>query len=201
MNNIQLDKIVKEVVLKLNDLEIDFALVGGIAVSVRHEPRFTRDIDLAIAVESDEQAEVIIRKLQSEGYPLITLLEQKTTLRLATARLQASSVILDLLFASSGIEKEIVLNAESLEIFPNVFFKVATIGHLIAMKLLAQSEDRPQDSIDLKNLFKVADESQILIAKQAIELIEKRGFNRGRELSKILKETLNKNTGHKKAPQ
>lgn len=27
----------------------DFALVGGIAVSARTEPRFTRDLDLAVA--------------------------------------------------------------------------------------------------------------------------------------------------------
>ena len=30
-----------------------WALLGGLAVSVRAEPRFTRDIDLAVAVESD----------------------------------------------------------------------------------------------------------------------------------------------------
>lgn len=30
-----------------------WAVIGGLAVSVRAEPRFTRDVDLAVAVESD----------------------------------------------------------------------------------------------------------------------------------------------------
>jgi hypothetical protein len=32
------------------DLRVPWALIGGLAVSVRAEPRFTRDIDLAVAV-------------------------------------------------------------------------------------------------------------------------------------------------------
>ena len=34
-----------------------FSLVGGLAVSVRAEVRFTRDVDLAVAVENDAEAE------------------------------------------------------------------------------------------------------------------------------------------------
>lgn len=39
----------------------DFALVGGLAVSVRTEPRFTRDIDLVVAI--DEAREDLQSKL------------------------------------------------------------------------------------------------------------------------------------------
>ena len=34
-----------------------FALVGGLAVSARTKPRFTRDADIAVAVASDTEAE------------------------------------------------------------------------------------------------------------------------------------------------
>ena len=34
-----------------------FALVGGLAVSVRAEPRLTRDADVAVSVDDDEEAE------------------------------------------------------------------------------------------------------------------------------------------------
>jgi hypothetical protein len=37
-----------------------FAVVGGLAVSARAEPRMTRDADLAIAVNSDQEAEQVI---------------------------------------------------------------------------------------------------------------------------------------------
>ena len=36
------------------------ALVGGLAVSARAEPRFTRDVDFAVAVGSDKEAEQLI---------------------------------------------------------------------------------------------------------------------------------------------
>lgn len=36
---------------ELRDRKIRFALVGGLAVSLRAEVRFTRDVDLAIVVK------------------------------------------------------------------------------------------------------------------------------------------------------
>lgn len=40
-----------------------YALVGGFAVLVRCDPRFTRDIDLVVAVTGDEEAEAVVRTL------------------------------------------------------------------------------------------------------------------------------------------
>jgi hypothetical protein len=40
--------------LTVRPADVAVAVVGGIAVSVRAEPRFTRDLDLAVAVENDE---------------------------------------------------------------------------------------------------------------------------------------------------
>jgi hypothetical protein len=45
------------------DLEtagVRFALIGGLAVSARVEPRFTRDLDFAVAVEGDADAEALV---------------------------------------------------------------------------------------------------------------------------------------------
>jgi hypothetical protein len=39
------------------------ALIGGIAVSARTEPRSTRDVDLAVAVGSDAEAEGLLAVL------------------------------------------------------------------------------------------------------------------------------------------
>jgi Nucleotidyl transferase AbiEii toxin, Type IV TA system len=38
-----------------------WALVGGFAVSARAEPRFTRDIDVAVAVADDADGEGLVR--------------------------------------------------------------------------------------------------------------------------------------------
>lgn len=52
------------------------ALVGGLAVSVRTEPRFTRDVDLAVAVGSDEEAERIVAACYGRGKDLVGEVER-----------------------------------------------------------------------------------------------------------------------------
>jgi hypothetical protein len=67
------------------------ALVGGLAVSVQTEPRFTRDADLAVAVGSDAEAEALIAPLRTLGYRLDAVVEQDAVDRLATVRLARST--------------------------------------------------------------------------------------------------------------
>lgn len=111
--------------------------------------------------------------------------------RLATVRLTRSTdgidVIVDLMFASSGIEPEIVAAAESLETTPGLTVPVVTTGHLIALKLLARDDvTRPQDLGDLRALMAAARPGDLAAARQAVGLIEARGFNRERDLIKAL---------------
>lgn len=166
-----------------------WALIGGLAVSARAEPRLTRDVDLAVAVHSDAEAEQVVYTLRQRGYGLVALVEQKSVARLATARLTGpdqSGVLVDLLFASSGIEVEIAERAEPIEILPGLMVPLARIGHLLALKLLARDDrTRPQDADDLRALLEVASPEDLDEARGALQLIETRGFNRGRDLSAL----------------
>jgi predicted nucleotidyltransferase len=165
-----------------------WALIGGLAVSARAEPRTTRDVDLAVAVADDRQAEALIFHLQSRGYATVTVLEQEAAGRLATVRLRPHlegnlDVLVDLLFASSGIEPEIARMAEPLEILQGLSLPVARIGHLIALKLLARDDrQRPQDLDDLRALLKEAGARDLAEAREALRLIAERGYNRGKDL-------------------
>jgi hypothetical protein len=47
--------------------QIGIALVGGLAVSARTEPRFTRDLDFAVAFASDAEAEQYVLLLRHAG--------------------------------------------------------------------------------------------------------------------------------------
>jgi predicted nucleotidyltransferase len=166
---------------------LPWALVGGLAVSIRAEPRFTRDVDLAVAVADDAAAEALVGDLRAQGYRLETTLEQEALGRLATARLtppgsNAAGIVLDLLFASSGLEQEVCQAAERLEILPAVSVPVARAGHLVAMKLLSRADHRLQDEIDLRNLAVVLTTEDIELARLAVARIEAVGANRGREL-------------------
>jgi predicted nucleotidyltransferase len=165
-----------------------WALVGGLAVSVRCEPRFTRDIDLAVAVANDADAEALVRSLLNDGYRVLATVEQEAVGRLATVRLgvpgeTAAGVVVDLLFASSGIEPEIVASAEPLEVFDGLTVPVARTGDLIALKLLSQDDRRPQDAIDLQALAAGADDAERTRARNGVAQIVARGFARGRDLS------------------
>jgi predicted nucleotidyltransferase len=89
----------------------------------------------------------------------------------------------DLLFASSGIEPEISRAAMELAIIPGLRVPVARIGHLVALKLLARDDrERPQDSDDLRALLQEAQPSDLEDARDALRLIEERGYHRGRQL-------------------
>lgn len=161
-------------------------------MSARAEPRFTRDIDMAVAVAGDAESEALVRSLLSDRYTPLASVEQDETGRLATMRLACpvdgeDGVVVDLLFASSGIEPEIVAAAETIEIVPGLSMPIATTGHLIALKLLARDDQtRPQDLADLRALRSAATEADIGIARDAVGLIAERGFNRGRDLSAAL---------------
>lgn len=172
----------------LDAMDRRWAIVGGLAVSARAEPRTTRDIDIAVAVEDDSDAERLCRDLLGCGYHVSSLVEQDATGRLATARLTSPSregtrIVVDLLFASSGIEPEVVAAAESLEILPGLLLPVARIGHLIALKVLSRDDRRrPQDWDDIQALLREADESEITRAGEALALIAERGYDRSRDL-------------------
>lgn len=145
----------------LGSLGKQFAVVGGIAVSALTAPRSTGDVDIAIAVADDGEAEAVARSFAAAGYRLDSLLEQDETQRLAGVRIHdtETGVGLDLLFAMSGLEVETAASARPLEVLPATALPVATVGSLIVMKLLARDDRRrPMDADDLRALAELATE-------------------------------------------
>jgi hypothetical protein len=163
-----------------------FAVVGGHAVSARTEPRFTRDIDLAVAVAGDRQAESLVGRLVQRGFRIVALVEQEATGRLATVRLEHGATpgqLVDLLFATAGNERELVASAQSLRVMADLELPVASTGHLLALKTLSLDDrTRPQDRIDVLALLRVASDGDLEEAERALTLIAQRGANRGRDL-------------------
>lgn len=168
-----------------------FAVVGGLAVSARTEPRFTRDVDIAVAVPDDASVERLVREAASSGYSVFSLLEHDVSKRIATVRMRSGGSVLDLLFASSGIEPETVAEAESIELLPGVRAPVARVPHLMALKLLARDDrTRPQDIADLISLRAVASAADLDRVRELLTLIDARGYNRKRDLGALLQELL-----------
>lgn len=184
-----IEELALEVLSHLEDLGYPAALVGGLAVGVRARPRTTLDVDFAVAVEADDESEAIAFDFQKRGYELYDVVEQAAKERLATARFRIARGVaghtefVDLLFASSGIEPEVVAAADFLEILPKVAMPVAQRGHLLALKVLAHDERRrPQDRLDIMALLAAANEADLRMARDALAIITSRGFHRDKDL-------------------
>jgi hypothetical protein len=165
-----------------------WALVGGFAVTLRSEPRSTRDIDIALAVTGEQEASAAALYLRLRGYrdhPEGAVIEHKDG-RLATVRLISPPVeggngsAVDLLITSSGVEQEVVAGAELLEVLPRVRMPVARSGHLLALKVLA---GRPKDLVDIQSLLREIDPAELQLAWETLALIEQRGFHRDKKLA------------------
>jgi len=180
---------------ELRRLDTDFALVGGLAVGAHTEPRFTKDVDFAVSLGSDREAELLIKSLFGRGFRMLAQLENKHSRRLLAVRLEVPGFddgpILDILFAASGIECEVVSRAVERPVFPGVPVKVARPIELIAMKLLAMnSPNRRFDRADLAGLLAVVDQPDVEEVRGLLSLITERGWNRDRDLVKDLDELL-----------
>jgi len=89
----------------------------------------------------------------------------------------------DLLFASSGLEPEIVAAASVIELIPGVRAPVASLGHLLATKVLARDDRRrPQDWDDIRALLAEAGPADVELARDALRTIDERGFGREKAL-------------------
>ncbi|MFL6196459.1 MAG: hypothetical protein ACJ75H_19920 [Thermoanaerobaculia bacterium] len=159
-----------------------WALIGGFAVILRAESRSTRDLDVVLAVSGDREAEAIVRALHLRGYrdhPKGGMIEREDG-RLATVRLVSPPLDedlgseIDLLIACSGVEAEVVAAATLVEVLPGVVIPVARAGHLVALKVLA---GRLKDADHLDSLIRAMDADDLRLARETVDLIERRGFN------------------------
>ncbi len=173
----------------LTNLGVRFAVVGGMAVSFRAIERLTKDLDLAIAVEDDPGAQMIVHEFSKLGYFIDDVFEHEVTKRMATVRMVSPAenpMYVDFLFASSGIESEIVDASEEGHLFSNINVRVAKVPSLIALKVLSARPSRMRDIVDLQSLFEVASPSEIAEARKLLDLITERGYNRNKDLQKEL---------------
>lgn len=176
----RLAAVLRETGRTLDRLRRPWALVGGMAVAVRAEPRMTRDVDVAVVVADDPDAEALCAAMMQRGYQTFESLEHRHLGRLATMRLVApgeglANTVVDLLFASCGIEPEVVAGAKRERIIGELVVPVVQRGHLMAMKTLA---DRPRDVDDFGHLLHYAEPADLDLARQSLDLIMERGFSR-----------------------
>lgn len=180
----------------LNAAGIRWCLVGGLGASVYAEPRTTKDIDVVVALDSDQDLEHLKAFLASRGYhsPAILMHTQPTRRmgwRLLLDSPRGNGVPLDILSNACGIEHQITKQAVKLEVLRGVWLPVAALGHLIAMKVVSQHDpSRLQDRVDLLALLKVAQPDDIAIAQDALSEIARAGYSNNRNLVEELERAI-----------
>jgi hypothetical protein len=145
-----------ELLSDLVDGEVDFVVIGGVAVVLQAQPRFTKDLDVCYAVDPAnlERMGSVLTGLHArlrgidEDSPLVAdarMLSQTQILTLTTDHGD-----IDLLVDPSGAPPYAKLRADAdvLDV-GRVEVRVASIEHLTAMKRAA---GRPQDLIDIEAL-------------------------------------------------
>lgn len=130
----------------------------------------------------------LVTALLARGYRVETLLEDRDSAELATVRLAIPPhsdvpLLLDLLVGTSGIEREVVAAATVETVISTVRLPVARLGHLLAMKVLADRPGRENDASDIRRLIEAADDDELDLARQALDLMTSRGRNREKDLS------------------
>lgn len=168
-------------VVALEAAGLPHALVGGVAVGARTEPRVTRDVDFVIPVSDDADAELKVLSLQRSGFLVESVFERDGG-RISTVRTRhpaAPEVFVDFLLSNPRIEAEIVADASRELVVPTVSCPVAQPWHLIAMKVLA---NRRKDQADLGELISRAKPATLGKAKRALHTMSSRGAGPNRDL-------------------
>lgn len=189
------EEMLRRIVADLENFETRYAMIGGLAYGMRAEPRFTRDIDFTIAVDREQDAEDFTGQLIREGYFPQVEIANRHTGKLATFRMRHKRPVaglpidecpfVDLLFSHCGIEHEVVETATDTEPFEGLTVPTAQIPHLIAMKVLAESDQRLQDRIDLQNLIQVATDADLNEVPPLLDKITDRGFANEKDLHAV----------------
>jgi len=132
----------------LTENEIHHMVIGGFAVSVWGEPRFTRDLDVTVSVPSDKFAntiDLICARFHSlSGDPRRIVTETRVL------PIMVEAVPVDLIFAALPYEEEAIARARPIHLKQGSV-PVCSPEDLILHKIVSQ---RPRDHEDIEGIFR-----------------------------------------------
>ena len=142
----------KRLVDALVELQVPYAVIGGVAVSLRSVPRYTEDVDAVIWYGEDGWSE-FLSQIEQRGFKAraanpIAFAQQNRLLLLT----DDDSVHVDLSFGALPFEEETIRSAGLIEISEGFSAAIATAEALTVMKAIAW---RPKDQLDIREIVAV----------------------------------------------
>lgn len=129
---------------------IPFAVIGGLAVSLRGQPRMTVDVDLVIIADVDRALRLVAEIAATPFEPLFPGVEEVVARSfILPLRHRTTGIRVDVAIGMSGFEQQAVGRAAPVTI-GDVRVPVVAIEDLLVMKALA---GRPQDEQDIHGLI------------------------------------------------
>src|SRR5215470_7530168 len=132
----------------LTDNGIGHMVIGGFAVTVWGEPRFTRDLDVTISVPADEFAQTVNRI--SSRFASLSQDPIKFATETRVLPIMVESVPVDLIFAALPYEEDAIARAHRIQL-RNGAVPVCSPEDLILHKIVSQ---RPRDHEDIEGVFR-----------------------------------------------
>jgi hypothetical protein len=131
---------------------IPYMVVGGQAVLIHGEPRFTRDIDIALAIDTDQAERIlkIARKLSLKPRKDMTEDFVKRNALLSVED-HKTGIVVDFIFSFLPYERKAIQRAKSVRV-GRASVRFATAEDTIIHKLFA---GRPIDIADVRSILNI----------------------------------------------
>ena len=128
---------------------VSYAVIGGIATTVRGEPRFTADVDVVVGIDLDRALQLLDSLISSPFRPLFTdVADVVKKAFILPIRHISSGIRVDMAIGMTGFERQLIARATEATIGGRSI-PVATAEDLILLKVLA---GRPRDVDDVSRI-------------------------------------------------
>lgn len=126
-----------------------YALIGGLAASIRGRTRTTEDVGIVIQSEISEALQfltVLVETMLTPLFPDVQAVIRRSYI--LPLRHQETGVTIDLAIGASGFEHQVIARATDIKISSRSI-RVATAEDILLMKIMA---GRPQDNQDIDGI-------------------------------------------------
>ena len=178
-----LDAVLQRLAQDFEAVGLHWALIGGLAVSARAEPRTTRDVDVAVAVADDSEAEQAVLALRQRGYPFAgQMIERQVTGRLAPMR-----ILFTLRGCAGDRRLDVCVNRDRAGVRGGGHANRSAARHDDSggvARASTRDEGAGSDAglADFSSLFRHASADDLVEARAALALIRERRSNRQMDL-------------------
>ena len=143
-----LDQDFKEFIISLNDNDVRYLVVGGYAVAFHGHPRYTKDIDIWIELESSN-AQRIIAALTQFGFSSLDLKAEDFLVEDQIIQLGYPPSRIDIITTLAAVDFEECFASREEETIDGVVVNFIDVDSLKKNKT---ASGRPQDIADVDNL-------------------------------------------------